>query len=344
MCRQGASAVLFKAWCIVAAVIAVNLTESFGRDVTTAEIIAAAADNRSRLENAEMELDVVLGEPATQETTDRLRVAWAGESCLQQLLARSIIRNNMPYDRLFQRRVSSYTSQFLFVIERASDDAPWRVSHTMTAAEKPLEDSTKFNRVDQWRKLTAAVDGISIETLLRAEHDVKIFVSANNEKLTVKLKPGDGVFFYPVADLELILAMPSFTVIGSRHVYTARPPGGEPQHHRVEYVGTDLREWQAGVWYPKSILQSSFQISEPRLDAEIVKPNVSSTAHITALRVGHVESDAFLPSAFGLPNHIVGLDMPGRRWNPWLVALVVANLIAIGGWMFFRFRRRRAVG
>jgi hypothetical protein len=306
--------------------------------ISVDEIVAAAVRNRQLLENVQLELFTVQGDPARNEVTDHLRIIWAGTSGLQ-ILDRKIIRNGMPFTGEFVRRIASYTDDFAFVFEKTAKAAEWRVSNTMLRTDQPLSHSSKFSRVDMWHGATTTVDGIPVEDLL-IDGNVKSIVRANDgQSVLVNLLPPTGVFGHPVSEIQIVFSLPAFVVTETRFVYTAQPPGGPRQHIISELVGTELHEWEYGIFYPRSIQQSSTTVADPRLDADALQVNFVSIANVVSLRTGHVESLAFLPSTFGMPNHIVGVDAPKRVWNWWLILLLAANVLVIGTWLFHRFRK-----
>jgi len=57
------------------------------------------------------------------------------------------------------------------------------------------------------------------------------------------------------------------------------------------------------------------------------------------VHIGGVSEELFLPSFYGLPNHLVGLDEPqGWPWIWWLIGSLNLMLLAI--WLLRRYRTR----
>ena len=307
-------------------------------EVTIDDLVAGVAATRSSLRNVQMEIASTFGTPATQQKVDKIRVSWLGEDGKQEILEREVIRDNTPH-AVSENRVTAITSKFAYIIERETAADEWRVSNTKTASQEPLAVSSRFDLIDKWRLLTTTLEGIEIEDLFRRSKDVHIEESPELSSMIVYLQPPADLGGFPLTAMELQFATGHILLTGFRYVYAATAPDGTQSHYRVEFAGEGIKEWQAGLYYPEFVRTSSVRVAGPSLDAEVVSDAVVSTSKILSIESGVVTPETFLPSAHGLPNHIVGLDSPTSTWNPWIVVFVGFNVIAFAGWVMARRRK-----
>ena len=319
-------------------VVLLTTCQSAADDITVSDIIAGAEKRRESLTNAEIEVSITHGRPETSETADFMRVSWMGDSGKQEILERKVTRRNQPVDRP-TNRVTAVTPKFAYVIERQSASEEWRVSNTMLESQDPLSVSVRFNRITSWKELTTEVDGFRLKELLLRSSDIEILEADDTNLVTVEMSPPSDLGGFTIARMRLQFHSETFALASFQYVYIAEVPGQPKRFIRVEQTLDGTREWESGVYYPRTVRNASQEVAAPSLTEDVLSVNSVMKAEILSLKTGSVKADDFLPSAYGLPNHIVGLDTQSPQWSPWVLAIICLNVVAILGWFVFRRRQ-----
>ncbi len=302
------------------------------------EIITSCEAHAHAQSNLVIEVEVRRGNPPIYLFQDNYQIKVLGDWCLAYLRDR-LKSGKVPPVGSPRIRVGSFTEEYAFVLKKDDPELDFRVEGVVLDKTKTLTMGERF--VWGWWLASASytIDGVRVDKILRNHSNVEVRRELKDGRgvVVLTLQPDKSLFGNPVSELEITFDKEWLAVAGWRYVYTFTDPAGV-QTHSLMTRHHVLKKWhEAGeTVFPVATVDESVNVSAPRLDASQITEVVSFESTVQSLRQGEVSAADFLPSAFGVPDTIISLELPRSSTSWWLAILFTANLIVIVGWLVRR--------
>lgn len=239
--------------------------------------------------------------------------------------------------------VESYGGDYMFRLTRAtpvSELAVRRMHLNATPQDRDAYDSSLNSCLALGVGAATSVMGMPLATMLNWPNVQIRDVVEGEQAITITFsipQIPDSPEGTEVNSATVEMTNDDFLCIKSwDYVYTAVQDGKTFFHFDSSRLTYD--EEIAGGLIPATSSESSGASSESIEDAvKLAKETLVTTCE--KVDVGGVTDEMFLPSFYGLPNHLVGLDEPqGWPWIWWLIGSLNLMLLAI--WLLRRYRVR----
>ncbi len=239
--------------------------------------------------------------------------------------------------------VESYGREYMFRLTRPTPVAELvvrRIHLNATPEDRAAYDSSLNGRLAQGVGAATSVMGVPLITMLNWPNVQLGDVVESEETIAITFSipqipdSPDGT---AVISARVEMTNDDFLCIKSLdYKYTGVQDGKTFFHFDSSRLTYD--EEIAGGLIPATSSESSGASSESIEDAvKAGKETLVTTCE--KVDVGGVTDEMFLPSFYGLPNHLVGLDEPrGWPWIWWLIGSLNFMLLAI--WLLRRYRMR----